>query len=418
VTIFSRLSPETCFLLTGLLFLAGVFQLALCLYRLLCHGALKRRIADGALFAALLCLCAYLSVCSAGHLEARFPWALLPLLALLVFLHAAAGLRRTYRANLETLSPTSVRQALDNLNAGILFADETGRAVLVNYAMARLGVELTGSYPQAVGDLTDALAAAGERSPIRRVNDLPALYRFPDGRIWRFQTVPLDEPALPGFTQTTAVDMTELFETNAQLERDNAALRADIRRMQAMLAHLADIIPQQEALKLKVRIHNDIGASLIALSDLLENGGADAETALERLDRALVPFGSEYPVSPGTLEAAQRQAADMNAELLVEGVRPADPEAERLIAAAARECVTNCIRHAGGRRIRVVITAGEGRYTAHVTNDGRAPSGPIAEGGGLSALRQSIEQAGGEMVITAAPRFALTVSLPERRTEP
>ena len=49
---------------------------------------------------------------------------------------------------------------------------------------------------------------------------------------------------------------------------------------------------------------------------------------------------------------------------------------------------------------------------AHIiryTNDGSAPSGSIAEGGGLSTARRKIEAAGGRMLIEAAPRFALTI---------
>ena len=419
MTVFFSLAPGMRYLLTGLMFLAAIGQLALCLYQHLCRSPWKRRIPDAALFGALLCLCAWLSAASGGYYAAPFPWLIIPLAALLLCFHFAAGLRWEYRRSLETLSPASIKQALDNLESGILFADGSGRAVLVNYTMGRLAIELCGSYPQTLSDLTGALAGRTGTGKVTCIGDEPGLCRFPDGRVWQFRTVPLHEPTLAGFTQTTAREITELYEMNARLEQDNAALRETIRRTQEMAARLTELIPRQEALNLKIRIHNDIGSSLIALSRLLEDGAQeDPETQLAILNRALIPFGSEAPVRPGTFEAARRQAAEMDVTLLFEGFLPDDPEIERLIAAAARECVTNCVRHAGGRMVRVRITRGGGRFAATITNDGRPPDGPVTEGGGLSALRRSIENAGGTMSLSSAPRFALTMTLPERRPEP
>ena len=414
---FSAIHPEARYLLTGLMFLAAISQLALCLYQHICDSSPRRRLVDGTLLAALVCLCAYLSAASGGSSPAPFPWALVVLLAALAFLRAGTGIWREYQRSLRTLSPASVKQALDNLNSGVLFADETGRVVLVNYAMGRLTAALLGGYPQTLDGLTQALTDIPRRSEVEKIDEAPALYRFPDGRVWRFQTAALTEPSLAGFTQTTAQDMTELSRANAQLSEENAALRAAIQKTREMAEGLADLIPKQEALNLKIRIHNDIGASLIALSELLEHGDQeDAEAQIEKLGRALIPFGSAYPVTDDSLEAVRRQAAEMNVSLVVEGTFPAGPE-ERLIAAAARECVTNCIRHAGGKTVWVVITERSGLTTAIFTNDGRPPEGPIKEGGGLSSLRRSVENAGGEMSVFEAPRFTLVLNLPEGRYE-
>ena len=49
-----------------------------------------------------------------------------------------------------------------------------------------------------------------------------------------------------------------------------------------------------------------------------------------------------------------------------------------------------------------------------LTNNGAAPKGKIIEGGGLSMLRQRIEEAGGKMEIWSIPRFQLVLSLPEQ----
>ena len=236
--------------LAGLLFLTSMFQLLLCLYEAVCHGRKQRRIADGAIFLALLLLTSYVSAVSVSEQYAPlFPPLLLLLLSVLALVRIAAMMRRTYLASRETLSPSSIKQALDNLNSGVLFADETGRAILANYTIAHLADTLTGSYPQTLMELESALTALPAGRGVEKLRETPELYRFPDGRVWRFQTIPLTGGSLIGFTQTTAQDVTELYEASARLERENAALQEAIGKMRRMMDRIADRIREQETLK-------------------------------------------------------------------------------------------------------------------------------------------------------------------------
>ena len=46
-----------------------------------------------------------------------------------------------------------------------------------------------------------------------------------------------------------------------------------------------------------------------------------------------------------------------------------------------------------------------------ISNSGLPPKGPIAESGGLLALRRHVEAAGGRMKVQSAPVFRLTLTL-------
>ncbi len=406
--------------LAELLFFASAAQLALCLFRVFCRSKRAWRLTDGAGFLALLLLTSLVSAASVGERCGALPSPpfLLPL-AVLVTARAFAEMRRAYRASRETLSPSSVKQALDNLNSGVLFADGMGRAILVNHTMGRLAEALTGSYPQTLDELENALASPRGGSGVERLSGSPALYRFPDGRVWRFRTVPLTDAAMAGYTQTTAQDMTELYEANARLERENEALREAIGKTRRMMDRIADRIREQETLNLKMRIHNDIGASLIALTEMARGGARDDfDRQLETLRFAVGCFSRRGETVPDAFADVSRQAAEMGVALKLEGYIPQNQTVERLIAAAARECATNCVRHAKGGTVAVRVSERGGVCTAEFTNDGRPPEGPIAEGDGLSALRRSVERAGGEMRVSHAPRFLLILNMPEKEPEP
>ena len=419
MTAFSLLAPTARHLLAELLFLAALAQLALCLSQQAFRSAPQRRAADGVLLAALLIFCSFVTAAMDGGRPAAFPWLPIPSAAALVFVHAALGIRRARRESRATLSPASVRQALDKLNAAVLFADETGTAVLVNDAMGRLADTLLGSFPQTRGELEDALRAPPADGGVTPLGEAAGLYRFPDGRVWRFRTVPLADPALVGFTQTDAQDVTELYEANARLKEENDALREANAKMKKMLERIADYIREEETLRLKMRIHNEIGTSLIALSEIAAgNSSEDVGAMLEKLEFAAGLFAGDRSAAdaPGALEDVRRQAEALGILLAVKGAVPGGA-AEELIAAAARECVTNCARHAGGDRVDVAVESRADGVAVTVTNSGAPPAGPIREGGGLSALRRRVERAGGTLAIGHTPRFILTMTLPGKEPE-
>ncbi len=97
-------------------------------------------------------------------------------------------------------------------------------------------------------------------------------------------------------------------------------------------------------------------------------------------------------------------------ELKRDGMLPVEPEIYELIVAALRECVTNCVRHAHGTQVSVRIRGVPGGYTVRITNDGETPRGRIVEGSGLSDLRCSIENAGGEMQLSHSPEFVMRLT--------
>ena len=69
------------------------------------------------------------------------------------------------------------------------------------------------------------------------------------------------------------------------------------------------------------------------------------------------------------------------------------------------------MRHAGGSALHISLEREGGCLRAVLTNDGRAPDGPVREGSGLCALRRQVEAAGGRMRIESTPRFALILEL-------
>ncbi len=69
-----------------------------------------------------------------------------------------------------------------------------------------------------------------------------------------------------------------------------------------------------------------------------------------------------------------------------------------------QECLTNSLKHSGGRRINVTLADVGDRHILTVTDDGRGlPAAPAAPGMGLASIRERSELLGGACTIGAGP---------------
>jgi len=246
-----------------------------------------------------------------------------------------------------------------------------------------------------------------------------AAVRTDDDRIWIFtrRTIRVEgEPV----SQFTASDATDLYALGRRLEEDNRALGDMNRRLSEYGENMTELTREEEILEAKVRIHDNLGQVLLA-SKLALTAKPDAEVLEElfgqwRQSAALL----RHEVSPAESEGSdpvrqiEEAAEAVGVRVDFDGAFPRrDRSAARLLFAASREALTNAVRHAGAARMRIRIRETAGFWEAVFTNDGEPPSGPIAEGGGLSGLRKRVEDAHGVMTTEVRPAFSLTLRLPK-----
>ncbi|MCR5177547.1 MAG: hypothetical protein K6C95_01035 [Lachnospiraceae bacterium] len=380
----------------GAIYTAMLFELAYMLYSFGFGRKKMRMIAEGALFLVFLLLLSFLSVSRDGKTA-------LPSLLLVLFLAAAAMIATRsvillaieHRRNKERLSGYSLKQAVDNMDMGILFADPSGQIILINRVMEELAAGMTGRIPQSVNELGNL--------------DGMSIYEDGKGHKWEFTRTGVAGSAENGFMRMIAWDVTELLEYNKKLEDDNGALLDTNGKLKAMYEHLADSIREEETLKLRIRIHNDMGCSLIYLRELLETGddvGMDRQ--LDILKDVLSYLRQGKDERP---EDLADRAAEMGVRLVTDGSWPENEKLKSITGDAVMECVTNCVKHAGGDEVTLRIEREGSVYRIRISNNGRAPDGEIREGGGLGSIRRRIMECGGNFSISSAPVFAMEITL-------
>ena len=318
------------------------------------------------------------------------------------------------------LSVAAIRQTLDQLPCGICFGDEVGRIILSNEKMQQLGQMLTGESLQN----QDLLQAALGKSPcpegIAKVGQDDSLYYFPNGTVWDFQSMQLEEPALKGYRQFLAVDVTEIYFNSEKIKKSNEELVHVNEKLQQLYERIDEQIREEETLAMKIRIHDSFGRSLLAVRQLLDEGKTP-----DMMKKQLASLKRTVQILLGNMqEAAEENSADVKEKakrlgitLFLEGVYPEEEDLKKLIDQATMECLTNCARHAGGNQVFVKIKDSPALCEVRMTNNGKLPSVDAKEGGGLGSLRRCVEQAEGKMQVSFAPRFELVLLLLHRKEQ-
>ncbi|HWK27978.1 MAG TPA: sensor histidine kinase, partial [Solirubrobacter sp.] len=218
-------------------------------------------------------------------------------------------------------------------------------------------------------------------------------------------------------------------EVGALAEAFNALLdRLDDERRRS--ARRALVAQEDERLRIAREMHDQLGQSLTALTIQAEraaelNGGGDrelldriAQTALQSLDdvrrigRELRPEALDDLGLGNALIALCRRVAPPAGVRVTHELEPGlpslDADVELVVYRIAQEAITNALRHADAREIRVTLRRGE----LTVTDDGRGlPPALPDDTAGLSGMRERAALVGADLSIGPAPGGGTEVRL-------
>ncbi|WP_432494776.1 sensor histidine kinase [Kineococcus gypseus] len=196
-----------------------------------------------------------------------------------------------------------------------------------------------------------------------------------------------------------------------------AALAAAHAELRAAAALLATSARDAERLRISRDLHDVVGHGLTALAlelevashrvdgpagEHVERARSIAKDLLADVRRAVGGLRGQVR----GLEAALREAAGdppgLEVDLAVREEVPLDPERALVVVRCTQELVTNALRHAGARRLRVDVVAGAAGVHLVAEDDGRG-SGRLRLGNGLNGVVERVEDAGGSVRFRTAP---------------
>lgn len=313
-----------------------------------------------------------------------------------------------------------IKESFDNLPIGVCFFDSHGLVRLVNRRMLEISSILLGTEFQTLFELRFALASPPNKE-VYIVDKNSPVFCFPGGKFLRFEEKEIIGKNKERYTQVTAADVTKLAVHQKELQEENRRLADANRRVKQLYDNMAEIVREEEILSMKMRVHDDIGHSILsARKALLTNENIDTikdNAAVWEKSIELLCQSNNMPDDFDDIAYAKERAAALGITVFENGDFPKSKGLRRLVALVLRESMTNCARHADGTEIYVTLENEAEFFTVKITNNGKTPKKEIIEGGGLSALRKRIEKSGGKMHTQSLPFFELSVSLPKKGVE-
>ena len=248
-----------------------------------------------------------------------------------------------------------------------------------------------------------------------------SVFAFPDGQVWMFQEYQLKDRELAGYRQAIALDVSEIYYNSERIKFNNEKLEALNQQLEEMYEKIGERIRKQETLAMKMQVHDNFGRSLLTIRRILENkeNTEDSLSINKQLDllRQQVYILTSMTVEnlEDLYQDTEKHAKELGITICLEGNVPENSTYRILLDRAIRECVTNCAKHAYGKRVNVKIEENQREYLLKLTNDGMVPKKGAKEGGGLSALRRALEIEGCRMFTVFEPEFCLLIKMPKTK---
>lgn len=323
-----------------------------------------------------------------------------------------AGLWRLKR---QALSRDSIKQALDMLPSGICYFTPSGSVKLCNGQMDSLFRRIAQSDLQTLSELREALSECDACSGVICLSRERQTYLFPDGKAWRYRQTEVKDSDGALYTEAVFSDVTELYNKNLELKAQIKRLNAISRELKWLSDNVLILTREKEVLSAKTKLHDDMGAGLIAIRHILHHNRTEAAAnAMDLFHRAVsaIKYDNTYPQGHGELDRFLQDAEAIGIKVDLSGELPEQEELRRVMILAMRECLTNSVRHAGATTIYITVEKKGDSVSVKITNDGRPPETEVVPKGGLHNLYRHIMDLGGTMEIQSKPSFTLTVVLP------
>lgn len=314
--------------------------------------------------------------------------------------------------NRKTINNTSIKEAFDNLPAGVCFFNEAGLPVLCNRAMHRFSFAVSGKDVQFITDL-DALLA-DDFAPIDGAVRDGKVFTMSDSSAWQLEKRFVTDEKDGIYTQFVVSDVTALEQKRAELLKENAQFRRVQAQLRQLSANLIAVTREEEILNTKMRVHDEMGRCLVEARKCLRDGGDIPESMVNSWRRAvsMLKYNNET-ADDDMLSQIRQTCQSVGLDFLQTGILTNEEAVAYILTCAVRECVTNAVRYAEASELYAAFSEDEASAGVSVTNNGKSPEHEIVEGGGLSTLRRRVERAGGTMTVQSLPTFKLTVTVPK-----
>ncbi len=303
----------------------------------------------------------------------------------------------------EHITPMSVKDSIDRLDAGLCYWEDGGRIILSNKKMDEICFSVSAE-----------MLLNGENFYKSLESECVVL---PDGTINYFvdNEVEFEDKQIH---ELIAADVTELYKKNVLLEQETLSLRKMNESLRRYNQNLEDLVRKQEILDAKVYIHDEMNRLMLVTTAMTETSVSDEEfrnvLTLWRNNAVLLGNETEKNRTDVDISEIDRLAALLGINVIWTGtpLREVSKNIREVLVIIAREAIANAVKHAEAKIVAIDMATANKEMTITITNDGKRPVGKVNIGGGLSNIRRMVEAQNGKLDVMVKEQFVLNIKIP------
>lgn len=316
------------------------------------------------------------------------------------------------RWNKNNVTVASVKDAINDMEAGIVCSNEMGVPVMVNPNMEYLCEYITGKPLLNANFLWDSMVNNNLKEGCEVIDQgNTLLLQIPTGRIFKLKRrqIRVDEILL---NELFATEITNLYKASIELKEGNERLESMNNRMKNLNDTITRVTIEREVLGMKIKVHDNLGRSLLSAKRYLVSGEGNLSEIISEWRENTHLIDSDMDTQKTDEYSLMfKTAKDVGVTIKVQGILPQDKARKKIIATAMHECITNTIRHADGDELYISIVR-DRPLTIEFTNNGKPPESKVRlTGGGLDMLRRMVRDYGGDARVESSPVFKLIIEL-------
>ena len=315
--------------------------------------------------------------------------------------------------NKKHITSNSIIQAFNTSKDGFLYFEEDGSCLLINKKMEEIASSITKTYILNGYDFLKLI-----KDKIITL-DNGSVYKFID-KVIKVSRKPyfFRKAELSNVYELIALDVTELFEQNRQLELDNKKLKQLNNELIQYNKKMLEVICHREILETKQNIHNEMNELVLQSAYLLDKD--------DQKEKAKILSKWENNAYLLSKEGKQQNGEEYIQDLLLLadtiGIKIVcddysqifnSGDIDSLFIHASKESLTNIAKHTKAKRLIIEIEKNNGKTIMRFINENNENTEAIKMGGGLTNLCKHVEQLNGKMLIENKESFILTIEVPD-----
>ncbi len=296
-----------------------------------------------------------------------------------------------------------IKDALDSLKYGIVFANKREQIIFINKAMKEYFELLQIKEHMRVNQIIYTLLHLN--NPKRHLTRNSIIINVGEYSLnFQFKKNTNNKK----YSQIICMDVTEEEKMIKELEETQNKLNLIQMDLQKTLLEIDQIEKEKEILRIKGNLHDTMSQRLSILHCyIIENKGGDIKQIKALISSMLPDMYNNGQITPiERLNQLINSFATINVSLKIDGQLPIETDKSDFALKIIRECTTNAVRHGGANIVHANIKKTKGLYNISITNNGQGTTS-IIEGNGLKNIRYQLSQLNGKMTIKSSPKFKI-----------